>query len=51
MVFNVEKEKLAIPMNLVIFFQNLPIRNMSMHISGAQKRKERKNRDDNERRG
>ena len=51
LISNVEKEKLAILINLIIFFQNLPIRNTSQHKSGAQKRKEKKKRDDNERRG
>ena len=39
----VEKEKLAILVNFTNFFINLPIRNMSLHKSGVQKRKEKRN--------
>ena len=40
------------PYNLVVFFPNLPIKNMNyLHKSGAQKRKEIRKRVDNARRG
>ena len=50
MISNVEEEKLAIFINLIIFFQNLSIRNMFLHKYGVKKRKEKRKRDDNERR-
>ena len=51
MIFDVGKEMLAILINLIIFFQNLLITNMSLHRSGAQKRKEKNERGDNGRGG
>ena len=42
-IFNAEKEKIAILIIFITFFLNLQIRNIPMHKSGAQKRKEKRN--------
>ena len=46
LIYNVEVEKQTILIDLITVIKNLPIRNMSLHKSGAQKKEEEK-RDDN----